>query len=165
MLGSVPMIQKFCSLVGLFALLSFGACDSSGSSNLDDGGVLSDGGTANTTVVDIGTLSTTDGLRRVRGYTGVGELGAPVAAGVDCDGDSNNDVALASFLAAPFGRSQAGEVYLVFGDGSVSGEVDTAVPFADVLRIAGAGVNEILGNEVWMDDVTGDGIGDLILGR
>ena len=93
--------------------------------------------------VDIGDLDPRAGeLLRVRGSTGSGELGAPVAAGGDCDGDGLPDVALASFLASPLGRDAAGEVYLVFGDGTISGEIDTATMSSRVLKIAGAGTSE-----------------------
>lgn len=64
-------------------------------------------------------------------------------------------------LASPFGRSLAGQVYLVFGDGRIEQSFDTAVDNPNILVITGAGPNEITGSEIWMDDVTGDGIGDL----
>ncbi|MEM8606598.1 MAG: hypothetical protein AAGF92_05810 [Myxococcota bacterium] len=119
------------------------------------------------TVFDIADFDTNEGgILRVLGSTGSGALGAPVAAGGgDADGDGFADVALASFLASPFGRDRAGEVYLAFGNGTTSGRIDTAPLSADVLKIAGADTLETLGNEVWMDDVTGDGIADLIVCR
>lgn len=119
------------------------------------------------TVFDIADFDTDEGgVFRVLGSTGSGSLGAPVAAGGgDADGDGNADVALASFLASPFGRESAGEVYLAFGNGTTAGEIDTAPLSGEVLKVAGAGVLETLGNEVWLDDVTGDGVADLILCR
>lgn len=116
--------------------------------------------------VDVLALSPSGGFfSRVHGWTGDGSFGLPVAGGRDCDGDGHADTAMAGFLASPLGRSQAGEVYLVFGDGTISGVLDTAIMQERILRIAGSGASENAGNEVWMDDVTGDGIGDVLIGR
>ncbi len=139
-------------------------CDSSSTAVQEpDGGLPPDGGDGVLDLMDVDTSE--GGLRRVRGYTGRGDLGVPVASGGDCDGDGFGDVALASFLASPEGRDRAGEVYLSFGDGTSHGEVDTALLSSAVLRIAGAGAQENLGNEIWIDDVTGDGVADLLLCR
>jgi hypothetical protein len=59
---------------------------------------------------------------------------------------------------------------LVFGDGTAGGVLDTAQLQERILRIAGAGPspeanNESTGSEIWMDDVTGDGLGDLLIAR
>lgn len=117
-------------------------------------------------VVDILGLSSAGGyFSRVHGSTGDGSFGVPVAGGADCNGDGHADTAMSAFLASPLGRTQAGEVYLVFGDGSITGILDTAVVQNRILRIAGVGASENAGNEVWMDDVTGDGVGDLLIGR
>lgn len=115
--------------------------------------------------VDLLTQSTASGLRRVYGYTGTGVSGVPVAGAADCDGDGLPDYAMAAMRASPFGRTGAGEIYLVFGTGGVNGTVDTAVMQAGVLRIAGDQNSEVAGDEIWIDDVTGDGVGDLIIGR
>ena len=66
-------------------------------------------------------------------------------------------------------RFLAGEVHLVFGTGAITGTVDTGVaPTGNPvnrLLIAGDQVREAAGSEVWMDDVTGDGLGDLLIAR
>ena len=117
-------------------------------------------------VVDLLGFPTNNGaLRRVNGSVGDGTFGVPVAGGFDCDGDSVIDTAMAAMLADPLSRSNAGEVFLVFGDGTISGSLDTAVVQADILRFAGVGVSENSGSEIWMDDVTGDGLGDLLIAR
>ncbi len=116
--------------------------------------------------LDLATVSTTGpGLLRVHGSTGTGAEGVPVAGGHDCDGDGALDLAFAAMQASPLGRSSAGEVYLVFGDGTLAGTLDTAVAQARILRILGDGVQENAGSEIWMDDVTGDGVGDLLIAR
>ena len=104
-------------------------------------------------------------VERVYGSTGFGGAGTPVAGGVDCDGDGHADMALSSIQASPLGRDKAGELVLVFGDGTVGGAEDTAGFSVGQLKIAGSHAYEVAGAEIWMDDVTGDGIGDLLIGR
>lgn len=115
--------------------------------------------------LDLLVINPGDGLTRLHGAAGPGDFGVPVAGGFDCDGDGLIDYGMASMRASPLGRQFAGEVYLVFGDGTIGQTIDTAVPNPQFLTIAGGGPSEAAGNEIWMDDVTGDGIGDLIIGR
>ena len=104
-------------------------------------------------------------LTRIYGSTGDGRAGVPVAGGFDCDGDGFLDNAFAAIKASPLGRSGAGEVALVFGNGSIGGQIDTAGFQNNVLKIAGAQPFEVTGAEIWMGDVTGDGLGDLLICR
>ena len=116
--------------------------------------------------LDLADVSTEDAvLLRVHGADGSGSRGVPVAGGRDCDGDGLEDLAFASIQASPLGREGAGEVLLVLGDGTVGGEIDTAHAHARVLRIFGAAPAEVAGSEIWIDDVTGDGLGDLLIAR
>ncbi len=120
-------------------------------------------------VIDMAALNTSlDGLVRVYGSTGDGSKGVPVAAGSDVDGDGFEDYAFAALQASPLGRSGAGQVFLVFGNGAVEGTMDTAVAHERILSILGDGTKENTGSEIWMDDVTGDvtddGIADLVVG-
>jgi hypothetical protein len=115
--------------------------------------------------IDLATLGD-DVLMRVYGnLENGGSRGVPVAGGFDMDGDGHQDVAMASMLASPAGRSGAGEVFLIFGDGTITGSFDTAVPDARILHILGDVTSEAAGSEIWMDDVTGDGLGDLLIAR
>ena len=117
-------------------------------------------------VVDLAAISTADGdLRRVYGSTGDGSFGVPIATGHDTDGDGHIDYAMAAMLADPMGRNNAGEVYLAFGDGTTGGDADTEGFDPAILKIAGDGISETTGSEIWMDDVTGDGLGDLLICR
>ncbi|HVS15653.1 MAG TPA: hypothetical protein VMV46_17140 [Thermoanaerobaculia bacterium] len=124
----------------------------------------------NPRVVDLATLGSDD-LYRVHGSLGEGTFGVPVAGGFDIDGDGLADTAIGAMTASPLGRNFAGAVFLTFGDGARQGTVDTAVVQAGVLRIAGADqrstdtLGEHTGSEVWMDDLDGDGLGDLIICR
>ena len=118
-------------------------------------------------LVDVATDP--DTLVRVHGSVGTGALGLPVAGGRDADGDGHVDFAFASMLASPTvggtARPGAGEVYLVFGDGTGGGTLDTAVTSSAILRLVGEVDSEAAGSELWMDDVTGDGLGDLLIAR
>ena len=119
-----------------------------------------------TLTLDLAALATDEGtLSRVYGYTGTGRLGVPVAGGFDLDGDGNRDYAVAFFTTAPLGRGNAGEIDLILGEGNLGGVLDTAAESPSFLRIFGAGPQETAGNEIWMDDVTGDGLGDLLIAR
>jgi hypothetical protein len=117
-------------------------------------------------IVDLADVPTNDGrLLRVRAALGTGEKGLPVAGGWDLDNDGFEDYAIGSLHASPDGRDRAGVVSLVFGDGTISGEIDLAVPQARALVIWGDQDQETAGNTIWIDDVTGDGIGDLLICR
>jgi hypothetical protein len=106
-------------------------------------------------------------LMRVYGHGSEngGAAGVPVAGGFDCDDDGFVDMAFAQIKGDPLGRTNAGEVTLVFGDGTVGSTLDSASSDPRILRILGDQTNEITGAEIWMDDVTGDGLGDLLIGR
>ena len=94
-----------------------------------------------------------------------GVFGVPVCGGTDCDGDGFVDFAFAQFRADPLGRTGAGEVTVVFGDGTIGGTADSDIAQAGILLIAGFQPHETAGDEAWMEDVTGDGKGDLLIGR
>jgi hypothetical protein len=116
--------------------------------------------------IDLLDVTTAEGLERVYGIsTGNGEFGVPVATGKDVDGDQFVDYALATMTNSSLGRAFNGSVSLVFGNGVIGGTIDTAVVQPGVLRIAGASTREHAGSEIWIDDVTGDGLGDLLICR
>jgi len=111
-------------------------------------------------------ISPQEGLyERLLGSVGKGYLGVPVAAGYDLDGDGHNDYAMAAFQAAPQGRNQAGQIFVVFGDGKVAGVIDTASADPRILEIHGDQRQENAGSEIWMAEVTDDSYGDLIICR
>jgi len=122
--------------------------------------------------IDLLNLGTNqDVLHRVYGSVGNGRFGTPVAGGFDMDGDSHNDYAFAAMTASPLSRTQAGAIFLVFGDGSIGGSLDTAGSSPRVLPIYGAVSGEHAGSEIWMaritDSVAPDNapLGDLIICR
>lgn len=117
-------------------------------------------------LIDLKSVGTDPGIvTRIHGSTGNGRLGLPVAGRHDCDGDGFADAGFAAIQANPLGRSGAGEIALVFGDGTIGGMIDTAGFQEGVLKIAGDQEFEVAGAEIWIDDVTGDGLGDLLIGR
>lgn len=117
-------------------------------------------------VIDLLTVDPADGVAEwVYGAGGQGNFGVPVAGGHDVDGDGNRDFAVGFMTAEPLGRFRAGEVDLVFGDGTIGGGLDTSLDSPDLLRFQGAGPRENAGSEIWMDDVTGDGLADLLICR
>ena len=115
--------------------------------------------------LDVNGLTAGNGFLRVSGSASTGRFGVPVAGGWDCDGDGNADFAMSGMQASPMGRDRAGQVDLILGDGQIRQSMDTAQANPNLLRIAGAGPQEAAGGEIWRDDVTGDGLGDLIIGR
>jgi hypothetical protein len=136
----------------------------SGGGEGGDSGGSSDGAPARS--LDLAEIASgAPGLLRLHGSSGNGSFGVPVAGGHDVDGDGNNDVALAAMRASPLGRGNAGEVFVLFGDGTITGAIDTGVANPRILRILGAAAFENAGSEVWMDDVTGDGIADVLVAR
>ena len=116
--------------------------------------------------VDLLNVSTDrTGLQRVYGSVGNGAAGVPVSGAFDIDGDGFRDYAFAAMRASPSGRDNAGQVFLVFGNGMINGSIDTAVPNPRVLPIIGDQTKENAGSEIWMADVTNDGLGDLLICR
>lgn len=90
--------------------------------------------------------------------------GSPLAVG-DLNDDGLDDVVVAAPQAdGPNGsRSDAGEVYVVFGRSSWPPGIDLASTDPDV-EIIGANASDRLGNLVGVGDVTGDGVADLVTG-
>ena len=118
------------------------------------------------TNLDLLTVQDGDGiLQRIYGADGEGSFGVPLAAGHDVDGDGIADSMIAYLTASPNDLHRAGEVDLVFGTGLLDGSIDTDIDSPSFLRIWGEAAQETAGAEVWMDDVTGDGLGDLLICR
>lgn len=104
-------------------------------------------------------------LSRVYGSVGQGFRGLPVAGGMDINADGIPDAAFAAMLADAVGRVEAGQVFAVMGNGSLGESLDSSQNQERILRIFGSQASEHLGSEIWIDDVTGDGLGDLLLCR
>ncbi len=114
-------------------------------------------------VIDL-LLDSYEGIHRTLGSNpDGGTYGVPVAGGHDIDGDGLADWAISAMTNSSLGRSENGLVYLIHGTGTIEGTVDTTVLSGRTLRIAGAHSSEHAGSEIWIDDVTGDGTGDLLI--
>jgi len=92
-----------------------------------------------------------------------------LAEDVLATGDFNSDGFADALIAARYadgpanGRSDAGEVYLVFGSAGMGGVVDIASAHQDV-TIYGADAGDRLAASVAVGDVNADGIDDILLG-
>ncbi|MEM1182487.1 MAG: FG-GAP repeat protein [Acidobacteriota bacterium] len=117
-------------------------------------------------IFDLATVAEGDQrVFRLHGSDGNGQFGVPVAGGFDMDGDGLPESAVAFMTAEHAGVPRAGEVVLSFGTGLLDGARDSANAGASILTFAGGVALETAGSEIWMDDVTGDGLGDLLICR
>ena len=96
----------------------------------------------------------------VTGSTTSKEISGSLACG-DVNGDGIEDLV----IGAPEAGSSVGAVYVVFGSGSLSGDLDLASASADITVTGVAGGLGHLGRDVVVADFNGDGIGDLVIGN
>lgn len=111
-------------------------------------------------VIDLGALDGSDGFR-------IGGLFTSVAAAGDVNGDGIGDLLIGNSSASPGGRSFAGSVYVLFGDGGGFGaDVDVgALDGSNGFRIDGGTAGDRAGGSVAAaGDVNDDGVDDLIIG-
>ena len=113
-----------------------------------------------------------------RGFSVVGNsVGSQLGISVNSEGDLNNDgyadVIVGAHLAAPGGRSNAGEAYVIYGNATLSNidlsETDTtsATYFSSSrgFSILGESSNDELGMSVGgVGDIDNDGFNDIIIG-
>lgn len=93
-----------------------------------------------------------------------GQLGYRVSIG-DVDGDALLDGILSAYLGDPLGCTDCGELYIVFDMNAAPDSFtvfDSSVP---MMRLVGGGNTYTqFGNDVHCDDVSGDGVDDVIIG-
>ncbi len=82
----------------------------------------------------------------------------------DLNGDGIGDLAVGSHLSSPSSRSQAGQVNVLFGRTSFSSSQVVDLATASNVRFDGARNYYETGTHLAIGDVTGDGIGDLVIG-
>ena len=109
---------------------------------------------------------------RVYGDDTVDYLGSDGSDGIafgDVNGDGYDDLIIGALRADPGGRSNAGEVYVIYGSASlpvstVDLNTDGAISAAGETRILGDDGNDLSGSAVASGDVNGDGCDDVIIG-
>ncbi len=89
-------------------------------------------------------------------------FGFTVAAG-DLNNDKIDDIIVGAFMADPFGRTTAGQVYVIFGQPFLPKEQELSKDSADV-TISGYLNSAMFSIPLTTGDINGDGIQDLIIG-
>jgi hypothetical protein len=100
---------------------------------------------------------------RIQGEKEFDKLGDAISAG-----DVNNDDFADIIAGAPFatvdGRQYAGEVFVIYGDSGLPGDIDLALPVWAGIRIFGSEGNDTFGTACYSADVTNDNVDDIIVG-
>ncbi|HEO69801.1 MAG TPA: hypothetical protein ENN80_00945, partial [Candidatus Hydrogenedentes bacterium] len=118
------------------------------------------------TTVDLNSTPGSNGETRILGGDADDQCGWSVAAG-DVNGDGCDDVIIGARNAAPAGRTQAGEAYIVYGSATLPATtVNLNAPPGsnNETRILGDGAGDQCGWSVAAGDVNGDGLADVVLG-
>lgn len=105
---------------------------------------------------------------RVDGINATDKSGSSVTALGDINDDGIDDFAIGAPLAAPFGKTEAGEAYVIFGgaDVGVSGtiELSTLDGTNGFVLIGDAKFDKAGTSVAGLGDVNGDGIADMAVG-
>src|SRR6056297_345204 len=120
----------------------------------------------NTASLDLSALDGSNGFR-IDGVNVGDNSGFAVSGAGDVNGDGIDDVIVGARSAAPDGKSNAGESYVVFGSpGGFSASLElAALDGSNGFRIDGIDDQDFSGSAVsGAGDVNGDGIDDIIVG-
>ncbi|MEQ8843448.1 MAG: integrin alpha [Phycisphaerales bacterium] len=106
----------------------------------------------------------------VQGFKRDGGIGASVACAGDINGDGVDDIIIGAQYASPFGRTEAGSSYVVFGRGANDPAFPAALRLNELdestgFRLDGVNRHDRTGHSVAAaGDVDADGVNDIIVG-
>ncbi len=147
-------------------ILGASAADHTEATNVGDSYVIFGKLGGFTAVIGLGTLNGTNGFR-IPGLTSNDSTGHAVSSAGDVNGDGFDDFVVTAPYADANGRTDAGQVYVVFGKSSSFGaELDlSALNGSNGFRLNGISPNDAAGfSASSAGDVNGDGFDDLVIG-
>ena len=122
------------------------------------------GGASLPASISLLSLSATAGFR-IDGAAASDGSGFSVAPAGDLNGDGFDEIVIGARFADPFGRTDAGAAYVIWGKAAGFGTIDLASLGTAGFRISGATADDRLGVSVSSaGDVNGDGLLDLVVG-
>ncbi len=102
-------------------------------------------------------------MKVIHGEYPSGHLGNRVAIG-NIDGCNYKDLILGSYSADPLGCDACGEVYVIYGSGTLPDTIHVNSTDVQMTRIIGMGTGQWYGVAMTCGDVTGDNYDDIIIG-
>lgn len=111
----------------------------------------------------INSLDGTNGFR-INGIAAGNEAGGRVSAAGDTNGDGFDDLLVAAGEATANGLADAGQVYLVFGGGSLGTDINLSSFVGITFNGVDAGDKAGVGSVSSAGDINGDGFADIMIG-
>ena len=132
---------------------------------LDAGAIFLLRGRSVTGTIDLANLNSSIGIKITGGNAG-DQIGTSLV-NADFDGDGRNDLAIGSSFVdgGSVGLSDSGEVDIVWGRDNLftTGDITLGNGFTGT-RISGGSANDQVGRSLFIYDVDGDGVQDLVIG-